>query len=628
MITSYKILVVLLVICTATYSQDTTKSEKKKWLPSVKMPFKEKKSEDDTINKSSKFAFWKKDKTDSSESVLSFSKMFGYLRKDIDTLKFHESFSIGIGSILDSATSLTESFEILQFFQENPMVFEGKKVPVKLVSHPSQANIVVTGSIQHHYTNKCRDKGLREKCDAYETMCNFHVWKNGYKVSFVKDYQIVYPGTFELNAIKEETSVDQPLYDGTFRVIRFGLDRLYRTIYHYTGQDEKTLPAEDKIEKIMDCSTLNEFAYSWSKRGKLDKRDLSELLPGYVVNYVPRFDTAATLFIRNEKFAFLTAKDFESLNLSADEPAKLTNAIYRYVDNNEFRSMNSKYVPEKIKLELEPIIAPKSSWVGAAIAYLLAGDKFLEKGDWAAAELAYESCIFLSGKTNSSMQVKYELRLLAVQGLLKIAKMRERKVGQQFLLLVTSLINDYLQSPEAREFEVAYRTDIDQFQKVCFQIDDQIAQLKKQNIAGKVMSAVEFASAVVFNDTRLAEKSGARLVESSDAKSKGKRALVSELSNVEIKDKLLATIESNSVQEMTYGSVYLSKMIWEILSSDNLNKKTISHLRQFAIDKPTVMQSLSLLESSTEETYQERAKLVIKKLVEIESNTIRTEKRG
>ena len=275
--------ILFLNLCVASYAQDTTKSDRKKWMPTVRMPFKGNRNERDTADQPSKFklAFWKKGKTDSTNNAnntLSFFKMFGFLKKDLDTIKFHESFSLGIGTILDSATSLTESFEILRFFQENPVMLEGKKIPVKLVSHPAQANLVVTGTIQHNYTNKCRDKGLREKCDAYETICNFHVWKNGYKVSFVKDYQIVYPGSGELSSVKEETSVDHPLYDGTFRVIRFGLDRLYRTLFHYTGQDEKTLPVEDKIEKLRDCSELNEFKYSLSKRGKLDKRDLSELL--------------------------------------------------------------------------------------------------------------------------------------------------------------------------------------------------------------------------------------------------------------------------------------------------------------------------------------------------------------
>jgi hypothetical protein len=613
-------------------AQDSIKTEKRKWLPTIKLPSKGKKRDEaDSSNWRSKLTFWKKDKPDSgSVDTSKLSKLFGLFRKEVvDTLKFHESFSLGIGTIIDSATNITESFEILRFFQMNPIILEGRKIPVKLVSHPSQASLVVTGTIRHHYVSKCSQVGRKEKCDAYETICDFNIWKNGYKVSSLIDYQIVYPDKSDLNFLTEDVSLNYPLYDGSFRVIRFGLDKLYRSLFHYSGQDEKVLLVGEDIENIMDCSALNEFKYKLFKRRKPEKRDLAELLPGNVKNFGATFDTLHTRFIRKEKFIFQTERDFKQLGLSANDPvdiANLTNALYRYVDNNEFRNINSSFVPENFKMELVPIIAPKSAWVGAPISYLVAANKFMKEGDWAAAEMTYEACMYLTSKTNTSFQVKQELRLLAAKGLLTVAVKQGRKVTQQYLELVINLIDDYLQSNIAIQVELDYRADIKQFQDLCLKIDKQISDLKGNNIAGKIVSVAEVVGGALLRDPSLSRNSGTKFVKATETKSKGKNAMLDELAKIELKKELMTTIDANKVKEIESGSIYLSKLVWDVLYAYELNENSIKYLKQFAIDKPATLQKIKLLESSNVDMRSAALKDLVKKLIDIEKSILKYEK--
>ena len=139
------------------------------------------------------------------------------------------TYSLGIGLIIQKETQRLESYNIMTFFLDNPILSK-EKLNVSFAENPLTCYIYITGVISHNRITLTSSelknynvivnnyKGSRTWLNAYFTKFSFQVWYNGKPEKQFIDSAIYIPSEKEYFNLTDEQSDQYPIYDGRVRL--------------------------------------------------------------------------------------------------------------------------------------------------------------------------------------------------------------------------------------------------------------------------------------------------------------------------------------------------------------------------------------------------------------------------
>ncbi|MBI5215706.1 MAG: hypothetical protein HY960_08130 [Ignavibacteriae bacterium] len=104
--------------------------------------------------------------------------------------------SLGIGAIVNTIDQTTESFIVFDYFESHPIVVNSKKLSLRYVDHPNEAQYTVTGELDGSMS-----------MSSYRLHADYFLWKDGKKIqqlsiSWSGTTNETYPLDFRANVLR------------------------------------------------------------------------------------------------------------------------------------------------------------------------------------------------------------------------------------------------------------------------------------------------------------------------------------------------------------------------------------------------------------------------------------------